>query len=107
MNRIGFILRLRPDKINEYKEHHKKVWPEMLEALTKTGWHNYSLFLKEDGTLFGYFETPGTLEDAIEGMSKEEINSKWQALMAPYFVSLDGLHPDQGMFQLEEIFHLD
>ncbi len=107
MNRIGFILRLRPDKIDEYKEHHKKVWPEMLEALTRTGWHNYSLFLKNDGTLFGYFETPGTLEDAIAGMSKEEINSKWQAFMAPFFENLDGLHPDQGMLELEEIFHLD
>jgi L-rhamnose mutarotase len=107
MNRIGFILRLRPDKINEYKEHHKKVWPEMLEALTKTGWHNYSLFLKDDGILFGYFETPGTLEEAIDGMSKEEINSRWQAFMSPYFENLDGLHPDQGMIELEEIFHLD
>jgi L-rhamnose mutarotase len=107
MNRIGFILKLRPDKISEYKKHHKEVWPEMLEALTKTGWHNYSLFLKDDGTLFGYFETPGTLEDAIKGMSKEEINSKWQEFMAPYFDNLDGLHPDQGMVELEEIFHLD
>jgi L-rhamnose mutarotase len=107
MNRIGFILKLRPEKINEYKEHHKKVWPEMLEALHKTGWHNYSLFLSDDGLLFGYFETPGTFEDALAGMSKEEINSRWQSVMVPYFDNLSGLHPDQGMLDLEEIFHLD
>jgi L-rhamnose mutarotase len=107
MNRIGFILKLRTDKINEYKEHHKKVWPLMLEALKKTGWHNYSLFLKDDGLLFGYFETPGTFEEALLGMSKEEINSRWQAFMAPYFKNIGGLHPDQGMLELEEIFHLD
>ncbi len=107
MNRIGFMLKLKPDKINEYKEHHRRVWPEMLEALKKTGWHNYSLFLKDDGTIFGYFETPGTLDDAIKGMSKEEINSRWQAFMAPYFENLDGLQPDKGMLELEEIFHLD
>jgi L-rhamnose mutarotase len=107
MNRIGFILKLRSNKINEYKEHHKKVWPEMLEALKKTGWHNYSLFLKDDGLLFGYFETSGTFQDSLEGMSKEEINSRWQTFMAPYFENLGGLYPDQGMLELEEIFHLD
>ena len=107
MNRIGFILKLREEKIHEYKKHHKKVWPEMIEALKKTGWHNYSLFLRDDGLLFGYFETPGTFNDALDGMSKEEINSKWQSFMAPYFENLGGLHPDQGMLELEEIFHLD
>ena len=32
--------------LEEYVEHHKKVWPEMLGALRKHGWRNYSIFLK-------------------------------------------------------------
>ena len=57
--------------LDEYKEHHRSVWPEMMEALARTGWHNYSLFLSDDGLLIGYFETPGTFDEALAGMSSE------------------------------------
>ena len=107
MKRVGFILKVRQDKLEEYKEHHKAVWPKMLDALRRTGWHNYSIFARQDGLLFGYFETPESLQAAQAGMSREEINAKWQEFMAPYFENLGGLHPDEGMVELEEIFHLD
>jgi L-rhamnose mutarotase len=107
MRRIGFILKARQDKLEEYKAHHKKVWPEMLDALRRTGWHNYSLFMRDDGLLFGYFETPESFQAALAGMSKEEINTKWQEFMAPYFENLSGAHADESMVELEEVFHLD
>ncbi len=107
MKRIGFLLKVRQEKIEEYKAYHQSVWPEMLEALRRTGWHNYSLFMREDGLLFGYFETPESLQSALAGMSKEEINARWQAAMSPYFENLGGGHPDEGMAELVEVFHLD
>ena len=107
MKRIGFLLKVRADKITEYKERHKAVWPEMLDALRRTGWHNYSLFMREDGLLFGYFEAPESLKASQAGMNKQEINAKWQDFMAPYFENLEGLHADESMFELEEVFHLD
>jgi L-rhamnose mutarotase len=107
MKRIGFIFKVRQDKIDEYKRHHKAVWPEMLAALHKHGWYNYSLFMREDGLLFGYFETPHSLKAAQDGMALEEVNKKWQEFMAPYFENLGGKHPDEGMLELEEVFHLD
>lgn len=67
MNRIGFVLKVRPDLLEDYKRHHQAVWPEML-ALRRNGWHNYTLFLRPDGTLFGYFETEGSLEEALVAM---------------------------------------
>ena len=107
MRRVGFLLKVHQDKLEEYKAHHKKVWPEMLDALRRTGWHNYSLFMRDDGLLFGYFETPESFQAALTGMSKEEINSKWQEFMAPYFENLSGAHADESMVELEEVFHLD
>jgi L-rhamnose mutarotase len=107
MKRIGFVLKVRREKIEEYKQHHQRVWPEMLDALRRNGWHNYSLFMKPDGTLFGYFETPENLENAVAGMSKEEVNAKWQQFMAPYFEALEASQPDESMRELEEVFHLD
>ncbi len=107
MKRVGFLLKVKPDKIQEYKERHKAVWPEMLDALRRTGWHNYSLFLREDGLLFGYFETPESFDAALAGMAKEDVNARWQEAMAPFFENLGGAHADESMQALEEVFHLD
>ncbi|MDA0745537.1 MAG: L-rhamnose mutarotase [bacterium] len=107
MKRIGFLLKVKPDKIAAYKKIHENVWPEMREALSRTGWHNYSLFIREDGLLFGYFETPKDLQSAVDGMNKEEINTKWQEMMAPYFESVSGERADEILVKLEEVFHLD
>jgi L-rhamnose mutarotase len=107
VNRVGFILKVKQDLIEEYKEHHKAVWPEMLQALSTTGWHNYSLFMREDGTLFGYFETPTSLAEAQAAMEQTEVNGRWQSMMSPYFELPEGAHPDQNMIVLEEVFHLD
>jgi L-rhamnose mutarotase len=107
LKRVGFILKVRQDKLQEYKAYHKTVWPEMLDALRRTGWHNYSLFMRDDGLLFGYFETPDSFQAALDGMSKEEINAQWQEFMAPYFENLSGAHADESMVELEQVFHLD
>jgi L-rhamnose mutarotase len=107
VKRVAFLLKVREDKLEEYKEHHKAVWPEMLDALRRTGWHNYSLFMREDGLLFGYFETPESFQAALDGMAQEEVNAKWQEFMAPYFEALGGARPDEMMLELEEVFHLD
>ena len=106
MKRIGFLLKVKQEKLAEYQEHHKRVWPEMLEALRRTGWHNYSLFMRPDGLLFGYFEAAESFQASLDGMSREEINAKWQEFMAPYFEGM-GTHADKMMEELVEVFHLD
>ena len=106
MKRVAFLLKVREDKLKEYKERHKAVWPEMLEALRRNGWHNYSLFLREDGLLVGYLETPD-FQKALEGMAAREVNARWQREMAPFFEELEGQRPDEAMKPLEEVFHLD
>jgi L-rhamnose mutarotase len=105
MERVCFLLKVRPERLEEYKERHKTVWPEMLQALRETGWHNYSLFLRPDGLLVGYFETP-SLKDALAGMAQREVNARWQRDMAPFFENLEGRRPDEGFERLEEVFHL-
>jgi len=108
MQRVGFLLKVKKDRLDEYKAIHEKVWPEMLQALSETGWHNYSLFMREDGLLFGYFETPHDFATARALMAEKEINRRWQDMMAPYFESPtgDSTHADDMMIELEEVFHL-
>ncbi len=106
MQRVCFQLHVRPDRIEEYRSRHAAVWPEMLRALARTGWHNYLLFLRGDGLLIGYLETP-SLEQAQAGMDATDVNARWQVEMADFFVELGDARPDTGFLQLEEIFHLE
>lgn len=106
MERVCFRLKLRKETLSEYVKHHEKVWPDMLEALSETGWSNYSIFIDPaDGTLIGYFETQ-SLERALAGMATKEVNERWQSLMKNYFEALDGQQPDEGFLKLENIFYL-
>ena len=105
MQRVCFLLKVRPERLAEYKERHKTVWPEMLEALRETGWRNYSLFLRDDGLLVGYLETEN-FESARAGMAKREVNDRWQSEMGDFFIQPDGVLPDRAMRPLEEVFHL-
>ncbi len=101
MDRVCFLLRVRADKLEEYKERHRDVWPEMLDALRDAGWGNYSLFLGDDGLLVGYVETED-FEAAQRAMAGAEVNDRWQREMAPFF----GERADEGLVRLEEVFHL-
>ena len=104
--RVCFQLQVRPDRIAEYRARHAAVWPDMLQALADAGWHNYSLFLREDGLLIGYVETR-SIAEAQAGMARTEVNARWQAEMAEFFEDLEGRAPDEGLLVLEEIFHLE
>ncbi|MEU8678302.1 L-rhamnose mutarotase [Streptomyces sp. NPDC048560] len=105
MQRVCFLLKVRAEMAEEYRERHQHVWADMRAALSRTGWHNYSLFLREDGLLVGYLETPD-FERARAAMEATEVNARWQREMGHYFEELDGQAPDAAMRPLTEVFHL-
>jgi L-rhamnose mutarotase len=92
--------------VEEYRARHAQVWPELQEALRETGWKNYSLFLRADGTLVGYLETED-FDRCCAAMKEHPVNARWQAEMTPFFENLGSLGPDDHMQPLPEIFHLD
>lgn len=96
MQRICFVLQVKPERLQEYKERCRSDWPEIKQALLETGWHNYSLFLRTNGLLAGYLETEHFAR-ARAGMSRREVNQRWQREMADFFVQTVGLLPDQAM----------
>lgn len=100
--RIGFVLRVKPDRIEEYVEAHRNVWPEMLEALRAAGIRNYTIF-RAGNEMFGYFETDD-LERVGEYLAQQEVSARWQDAMAEL---LQERVPDGGPPPLEEVFRLD
>jgi L-rhamnose mutarotase len=105
--RVCFVLQVKRDRLAEYRERHREVWPEMREALRATGWRNYSLFLREDGLLVGYLEPTDDFDRIRVAMAKTRVNALWQAEMAPFFEALPGVGPDEAMRPLDEVFHLE
>ena len=106
MRRVCFTLQVDPARLDEYRERHEAVWPEMLAALRDAGWHDYHLYLRDDGLLVGILLTDD-FAAAQEAMAATGVNRRWQEAMAPFFVGLDGGPADQGMQVLDEVFDLD
>ncbi|QNA93547.1 MULTISPECIES: L-rhamnose mutarotase [unclassified Microbacterium] len=104
IQRVCFTMRLRPSRVDDYLRDHAEVWPEMLAALTEAGWTNYSLFIRRDeGIVIGYLETEDFARAQSE-VARREVNTRWQASMAPYF---ERGRPDGALDVWEEYFHLD
>ena len=104
MERLGFVMRLRPGAEAEYRRRHAEVWPEMLEELKAAGARNYSIFLRGDD-LFGYLEVE-ELARFQRDMATSAVNARWQAEMAHLIDPL--IDPATGFHQrLKEVFHLE
>jgi L-rhamnose mutarotase len=99
--RVGFVLRVKPDRVDEYVLAHREVWPDMLEALKNAGIRNYTIF-RAGNEMFGYFETDD-LARAETYLAAQEVNARWQDAMAEL---LEERVQDEGPAPLEEIFRL-
>jgi len=106
MQRVCFQLQVKPERIDEYVERHRAVRPEMLAAIRDAGRRNYSLFLRPDGLLVGYYETDDD-DAAAAALAADPRTAAWEAESADLFVSLDGARADQGAPHLREVFHLE
>ena len=100
--RSAFVLKVRPERIDEYVEAHRAVWPEMRDALRAAGIRNYSIF-RSGNEVFGYFESDD-LAAAGRYLDAQEVNSRWQDHMADL---LEERVPDSGPPPLQEVFRLD
>ncbi|MBM3956474.1 MAG: L-rhamnose mutarotase [Gemmatimonadetes bacterium] len=103
MKRAGYIARVKKEGIEEYKRYHKKVWPEMRQALKRAGFHKFTIFMRPNGVTFAYCEVDESLARAFENVSKEEVNARWGAVMAPLLGDIEG----QPLVELEEVFNLE
>ena len=78
--RTAFVLRVRPEKIDEYIRAHEDVWPEMLDALRGAGIRNYTIF-RDGNRMFGYFEADD-LAAAERYLAQQDVSTRWQDAMA-------------------------
>ena len=80
MERVCFTMRVDPQHLDTYVAMHANTWPELLDGLHRTGWENYSLFLRADGFLIGYVESSDWARSSRE-MQELPVSPLWSIEM--------------------------
>ena len=107
MKRNGMVLKVRPDKLEEYKRLHAAVWPAVLRMIRECNIRNYSIYHK-DGLLFASYEYVGADVKADRAkMAADPKTREWWAIMEPMQDPLATRAPGEWWADMEEVFHLD
>lgn len=105
MKRYGSIIRLRPEKTEEYLKLHKEVWPGVLKTIHDCNIRNYSIFYRE-GWLFSYYEYIGNDYEAdMKKMAADSVTQQWWKLCEPCQEPLESCQNDELWAEMEEVFH--
>ena len=106
MQRIGMVIGVKPEKIEEYKRLHAAVWPEVLAMISTCHIRNYSIFLKEpENLLFSFFEYHGTDYDAdMAKMAADPKTQEWWAVCMPCQAPLDTRKDGEWWAAMPEVF---
>lgn len=107
MKRYGMVIKLRPDKLDEYRKYHAEVWTDVLHMIEQCNIKNYSIYHR-DGWLFGYFEYHGdNFQTDMEKMAADKRTQEWWAIMKPMQIPLETRADGEWWADMEEVFHTD
>jgi len=107
MKRYGSVIKVKPEKLDEYRALHADAWPEVLEKIYAVGIRNYSIYYK-DGLLFGYYEYIGDDYGAdMAKMAADPITQQWWKLTDPCQEPVESAAPGEWWSEMEEVFHTD
>jgi len=105
--RFGMVLRVKPERFEEYRRIHAAVWPGVIERISTSLIRNYSIFHK-DGWLFSYFEYWGDdFEADMRLMAADLEVRRWWAVTEPMQDPLPSRAPGEWWARMEEVFHKD
>ena len=109
MQRMGWVIGLRPERIADYRALHAAAWPEVLATISACGIRNYTIYLREpENILFAHFEYHGVdFESDMATMREDEATQRWWALTGPCQVALKSRTNGEGWGPMEEVFHHD
>ena len=107
MQRYGSMVRVRPEKLEEYRRLHAAAWPGVLQRLKASNIGNYSIYYRE-GWLFSYFEYSGIdFEADNAAIAADPTTREWWKVCVPCLQPLDSSPEGEVWAPMEEVFHLD
>ena len=109
MKSFAMILNLRDDPavIEQYKEHHRDVWPEVLEGLKSIGISKMKIFI-HGRNLFMYLEAPDDfdLERDFPRYMESPRAVAWDRLMRQFQEPVARAKEGEWWAGMEEVFDL-
>jgi L-rhamnose mutarotase len=107
MERYGSVIKVKLEKLEEYRKLHANPWPGVLNTLRACNIRNYSIYYK-DGLLFSYFEYYGKDFSAESAkMAADPITQEWWKLTDPCQEPLETCAEGEWWARMEEVFHMD
>jgi L-rhamnose mutarotase len=110
--RYGWVIGIKKEKIEEYKEIHANAWPDVIKMIKDCNISNYSIYLaeleKDKFYLFSYLEYTGDdFEADMARMAADATTQKWwkhtDAMQIPIAHRKEG----QWWMDMEEVFRVD
>ena len=107
MQRHGMVIRVRPERRDEYLALHAAVWPEVEDMLTRANYRNFTIFIHDD-ILFGYFEYVGDdLAADNARIAADPATQRWWTLTDPMQERLPGTPDGEQWATMAEAWHMD
>ncbi len=109
MQRMGFCIYLKAEKIADYKRLHSAVWPEVLATINRCHIQNYTIYLKEpENILFATFDYHGhDYEKDMALMAQDPKTQEWWAVTIPCQTAFESRQTGEWWARMEEVFHSD
>ena len=107
VTRYGWVIKVKPEKLEEYKALHAEPWPDVDNMLKQCNIRNYSIYY-HDGYLFSYLEYTGIdFENDMEKMAEDSLTQAWWRLTDPCQYPVESAAEGVWWADMEEIYHLD
>ena len=107
MKRIGEVIKIRPECLESYKEHHANPWPGINEMIKECNIQNYSIYSRGD-YLFAYYEYVGEdFEADMAKMAADPTTQKWWDIVKPLMEPLPDKAENEFWSGMTEVYHLD
>ncbi|MDX1283632.1 MAG: L-rhamnose mutarotase [Draconibacterium sp.] len=107
IKRYGWVIKVKPEKLEYYKDLHANPWPEVNAMLKECNIQNYSIYYR-DGLLFSYLEYTGDNFDAdMKKMAADPMTQKWWKETDPCQEPVDSAEEGVWWADMEEVYHLN
>ena len=104
--RVGMLIAIRPEMIEEYKRLHADAWPGVLARIRESRIRNFVIYLREpENLLFGHFEYTGDDLDAdMAAMAADPVTQHWWTHTDPCQRPMPSANPHEKWVYMEEVF---
>ena len=107
MRRVGQVIDLRPDRIDDYEQLHAAVWPGVLAAIHLANIRNYTIY-RHGTRLFASFEYVGDDYAAdMRRMAADPVVQEWWTQTEAMQQPLADREPGSWWTTIPEVFHAD